>query len=73
VRPESSCGYVFLSQSGGPTMVMAVQLMLKRLKDQVGLDRLHPHLLRRTFARIYLEWIVWTVALTCVILKLLVG
>lgn len=55
VRPESSCGYVFLSQYGGPTTVMAVQLMLKRLKDDVGVDRLYPHLLRHTFARIYLE------------------
>ena len=55
VRPESSCRYVFLSQSDGPVTVMAVQLMLKRLKEKVGVERLHPHLLRHTFAKLYLE------------------
>ncbi len=34
---------------------MAVQLMLKRLREKVGVERLYPHLLRHTFAKLHLE------------------
>lgn len=55
VRRESDSRCLFLTKAGNAMTVMAVQLLLKRLEDKVGVDRLHPHLLRHTFAKLYLE------------------
>ena len=55
VRRESDSRYVFLNKTGSAMTVMAVQLVLRRLADKVGVERLHPHLLRHTFAKLYME------------------
>ncbi|MFQ5880011.1 MAG: site-specific tyrosine recombinase/integron integrase [Dehalococcoidia bacterium] len=42
---------VFLNRDGGRLSARAVQIMLRRYATQAGLDqRVHPHLLRHTFA-----------------------
>ena len=44
----------FLDQSGNRCSDNLVKLVFQRLKEQSGIDRLHPHLLRHTFATYYL-------------------
>ena len=45
---------VFLTLEGLPMSKKAVYLALKRLGEKVGVERLHPHLCRHTFAVNYL-------------------
>jgi len=47
-------GTVFLTPDGLPMTSRAVYLMLKRLGKKPGVERLHPHLWRHTFAVNYL-------------------
>jgi site-specific recombinase XerC len=54
VRGECASGKVFLSRSGGPLKSNAVLLVLKRVRLKLGWKKLHPHLLRHTFAKLYL-------------------
>lgn len=44
----------FLDQSGCRCSDNLVKLVFQRLKDDSGIERLHPHLLRHTFATYYL-------------------
>lgn len=44
----------FLDQSGNRCSDNLVKLVFQRLKEQSGIERLHPHLLRHTFATYYL-------------------
>lgn len=44
----------FLDQSGNRCSDNLVKLVFQRLKDDSGIERLHPHLLRHTFATYYL-------------------
>ncbi len=46
--------HFFLTVEGKPLTVRAVRLMVRRAKQRVGIPRLHPHLLRHTFAIHYL-------------------
>jgi integrase/recombinase XerC len=45
----------FLSEAGEPLTRNAVSLMLRRLGRRAGMPRLHPHLLRHTFATSWLR------------------
>lgn len=45
---------VFLNLDGTPISGNAIQLMIQRLRKASGIARLHPHLLRHTFAVNYL-------------------
>lgn len=44
----------FVDQSGGRCSDNLIKQIFKRLKDTTGIERLHPHLLRHTFATYYL-------------------
>ena len=44
----------FVDQTGGRCSDNLVKLVCQRLKEQTGIERLHPHLLRHTFATYYL-------------------
>lgn len=48
-------GLIFLCSDGRTLTVSAVKNLFRRLKKSTGIDRLHPHLLRHTFATRYLE------------------
>jgi len=54
-RPQTGAEVLLLSQSGKPLKGSGVRLMLRRLRDELGVYRLYPHLLRHSFARLYLE------------------
>jgi site-specific recombinase XerD len=57
-RPEPTTpdvDNVFLTAYGRPITVNGIQLMLKRLAKRSGINRLHAHLCRHTFATHYLE------------------
>lgn len=43
------------SSDGGPLTASAIKNMFRKLKGKSGVHRLHPHLLRHTFATRYLE------------------
>jgi len=45
---------LFLSDDGGPLSSNAIKLLFSRIKKLSGVTRLHPHLLRHTFATNYL-------------------
>jgi site-specific recombinase XerD len=48
-------GHHALASAGGePLSVSALEQLIKRIGRQVGVERLHPHLLRHTFACLYL-------------------
>jgi len=53
-QPEGATDNFFLSLDGQPLTVNSVQLILRRLGKRTGVSRLHPHLLRHTFATRYL-------------------
>ncbi len=44
----------FLDQNGNRCSDNLVKLVFQRLKEETGIERLHPHLLRHTFATYYL-------------------
>ncbi len=57
VRPQpyySDCDKLFLSRGGKPIMVNTVKLVFSRLSKSSGVNRLHAHLCRHTFAINYL-------------------
>jgi site-specific recombinase XerD len=57
VRPKPlspDCRNLFLSVGGKPIKVNAVKLLFSRLTRKSGIDRLHAHLCRHTFAINYL-------------------
>ncbi len=57
VRPQSyygDCDKLFLSRSGKPITVNTVKLVFSRLAKSSGVNRLHAHLCRHTFAINYL-------------------
>ena len=49
-----SSGYVFRSGSGTPLTDNTIKMLFQHLKKRSGVDRLHAHLLRHTFATSYL-------------------
>jgi len=51
----SERGSLFYSVRNLPISRMTVTLIFRRLKDKIGIHRLRPHLLRHTFATMYLE------------------
>jgi site-specific recombinase XerD len=56
-RPEpanSDCDYLFLSPSGKRITVNTIKLLFSRLAKKSGVERLHAHLCRHTFAVNYL-------------------
>jgi len=57
VRPEPfspDCSNLFLTQGGKPITVNTVKLLFSRLAKRSGVERLHAHLCRHTFAIHYL-------------------
>jgi site-specific recombinase XerD len=57
VRPEPfspDCNNLFLTQGGKPITVNTVKLLFSRLAKRSGVERLHAHLCRHTFAINYL-------------------
>ncbi|MBA7686241.1 Tyrosine recombinase XerC [subsurface metagenome] len=57
VRPETispDCNNLFLTQGGNPITVNTVKLVFSRLAKSSGVERLHAHLCRHTFAINYL-------------------
>lgn len=54
-RRESDHPHLFLDRWGKPISGSAIQNVFKRLKEKLGWEKLHPHLLRHSFARFYLE------------------
>jgi len=57
VRPEpagNGCDALFLSQHGTPITANAIKLTFSRLSAKSGVNRLHAHLCRHTFAINYL-------------------
>ena len=55
VRPFSLSDKVFLTDEGTPFQPAGVQSLFARLQARLRLPRLYPHLLRHTFAEIYLK------------------
>jgi integrase/recombinase XerC len=55
VRGENKSPRVFISRLGKPLKANPILLMLRRIKIKLGWSSLHPHLLRHTFAKLYLE------------------
>jgi len=57
VRPKaygSDCDKLFLSQGGKPMTLNTVKMVFSRLAESSGVNRLHAHLCRHTFAVNYL-------------------
>lgn len=54
LRPVAQTDRIFLDQSIKPLSVNAMKSLFARLKIRSGIDRLHPHLLRHTFATSYI-------------------
>jgi site-specific recombinase XerD len=55
LRPPCISDQVFLTDEGTPFQVAGVRMMFVRLQARLGLPRLYPHLLRHTFAEMYLK------------------
>jgi integrase/recombinase XerC len=54
-RPPSASDHVFLNANGTPFHAAGVRSLFVRLQMRLNLKRLYPHLLRHTFAEIYLK------------------
>lgn len=54
MRPPSSSNFLFLSKSGIPLTRSVFKKLFKNLRNLSGINKLHPHLLRHTFATNYL-------------------
>lgn len=50
VRQMPTGDALWLNRMGKPLTVTGLRLMLRRRAERVGIDRLHPHVLRHTFA-----------------------
>lgn len=55
VRPEVAVPALFISRQKCRMSGSAIQQMVYKLRDAVGVKRLYPHLLRHTFANLYLQ------------------
>lgn len=55
LRPPCISDQVFLTDEGTPFQADGVRSLFVRLQVRLGLPRLYPHLLRHTFAEIYLK------------------
>ncbi len=55
IRPVSLVENVFLNADGSPFQSAGVRSLFLRLQVHLGLKRLYPHLLRHTFAKLYLK------------------
>ena len=55
VRPVSRIENVFLNADGSAFKAFGVRSLFVRLQIHTGLKRLYPHLLRHTFAKLYLK------------------
>ena len=56
-RPQfdtNDAPFLFLSSTGNQITVNAVEQMIRRAGTAAGIPRVHPHLLRHTFAKNYL-------------------
>jgi site-specific recombinase XerD len=53
-RPEGEIDTLFLCCDGGPITLNTVKMLFTRLRRRSGIERLHAHLLRHTFATSYL-------------------
>lgn len=53
-RPKSELSPFFLDRFGGGIDDNVVKMLFQDLKTRTGIARLHPHLLRHTFATLYL-------------------
>lgn len=53
-RPTTDCPYLFVNEEGQSLTYNALRLILLRLGQKTEITRLHPHLLRHTFAVNYL-------------------
>ena len=54
LRRPSYADFLFVSAVGDPLKRTAFKKLFKKLRDKTGIKRLHPHLLRHTFATNYL-------------------
>lgn len=54
IRPQSDLPQVFLKADGSAVTVDTLKNMFRKLKKITGIERLHAHLLRHTFATCYL-------------------
>lgn len=54
IRPQSDLPQVFLKADGSAVTIDTLKNMFRKLKKRTGIDRLHAHLLRHTFATVYL-------------------
>lgn len=54
-RPKSDSQRLWLTEDGNPLSYWGGQSVFRRLKGKTGITRLHPHLLRHTFAQVALE------------------
>jgi integrase/recombinase XerC len=54
-RPRSESDLVFLSRTGEKLSPNAIKCLMVRLARKTGIERLHAHLLRHTFATLFLE------------------
>ncbi|WP_069650994.1 tyrosine-type recombinase/integrase [Caloranaerobacter ferrireducens] len=52
--PEYPTTHVFISQNKTPVSKDVIKMIFVRLKKKTGIERLHPHILRHTFATKYL-------------------
>jgi integrase/recombinase XerC/integrase/recombinase XerD len=52
---RSDCGILFYGAKQEPLKKPAISMMFQKLKKATGIERLHAHLLRHTFATLYLE------------------
>jgi integrase/recombinase XerC/integrase/recombinase XerD len=49
----TKCKSVFISKDKGPITADVIKMFMQRLRDKTGITRLKPHLLRHTFATLY--------------------
>lgn len=54
IRPQSDLPQVFLKADGSAVTVDTLKNLFRKLKNRTGIERLHAHLLRHTFATVYL-------------------
>lgn len=52
---QPSHPHLFLSRQGKPLTASAITSIFKRLRKRLGWQKLYPHLLRHSFAKLYLE------------------